>query len=177
MALEAQHYSMEQFDLIQSSTLTTYLTPEGYEKLQKELDYLVSNKRVEISNRMRESKQHGEYSEDNSELEGAKLEQAIIESQIAELKAVFANVQLLQTKDIPVDYVGMGSFVTLKDNKEFSFTIRIVSSIEADPENDLVSNESPLGQALIEHKIGDSISYEAPAGKLQFEILKISNQG
>lgn len=167
---------MEQFDLIQSSTLITYLTPEGHTKLQKELDHLVGNKRIEISNRMRDSQQHGEYSEDNSELEGAKLEQAIIENRIAELKNVFTNIHIIQTEDIPTDHVGLGSFVTVKDKKGFSFTIRMVSSIEADPENDLISNESPLGQALLDHKPGDSISFEAPAGKLQYEIVKISNQ-
>src|SRR5215218_2516637 len=120
------------------------LTARGYEQLKKELDHLTSVKRPEIADRIRESQQHGEFSEDNSELDEVKFEQAMVESRIAELKTIFSAATILEDHMIPTEHVGVGSKVEVQDiDYGDDFEIRIVTSIEADPTRDLVSNESP----------------------------------
>src|SRR5579864_8076618 len=121
-----------------------WLTPEGYKTLQAELEHLTMVKRPEIADRIRESLQHGEFSEDNSELDEVKFEQAMVESRMAELKGIFGNAQILETAHIPTDHVGIDSRVKLADQDiDDTFEVRIVASIEADPNKDLISNESP----------------------------------
>lgn len=150
------------------------LTPSGYKALQVELEHLTTVKRAEIADRIRESQQHGEFSEDNSELDEVKMDQAMVESRIAELKAVFGNAHILEDSMIPTDRVGLGSLVTVEDSEYLdTFTIRIVMSIEANPENDLVSNESPMGQALYGGAKGEDITFETPDGKKKIKILDI----
>src|SRR5688572_4117127 len=151
-----------------------YLTAEGYKGLQQELEHLTTIKRPEIADRIRESQQHGEFSEDNSELDEVKFEQAMVETRIAELKAIFGNAHVLERKNIPTDYVGVGSLVRVKD-LEFGdeFEIRIVSSIEADPNRDLVSNESPMGTALLGGQPKDQVEFVAPEGTKRYRILEI----
>src|SRR3954451_17756077 len=90
-----------------------YLTPEGYQALQQELEHLTMVKRPEIADRIRESLQHGEFSEDNSELDEVKFEQAMVESRMAELKGIFGNAQVLEANQIPTDHVGIGSTVKI----------------------------------------------------------------
>ena len=150
------------------------LTKEGYSALQQELEHLTMVKRPEIAQRIRESQEHGEFSEDNSELDEVKFEQAIVETRIAELKALFGTAQVLETKAIPTEHVGIGSLVKLND-KEFGdeFEVRIVTSVEANPSKNLVSNESPMGTVLMGKKIGDSVVVEAPDGKKTFKISGI----
>jgi transcription elongation factor GreA len=152
-----------------------YLTPEGFKSLQEELDHLTVVKRPEIADRIRESQQHGEFSEDNSELDEVKFEQAMVENRIAELKTIFGNATVLDDAMIPTEYVGVGSRVQVEDT-DFgdSFEIRIVTSIEADPSRDLLSNESPMGTALLGHSPGDKVTFEAPEGKKHYKVLKIS---
>src|SRR5689334_11540882 len=91
------------------------LTPEGYAALQHELEHLTTVKRPEIAERIRESLQHGEFSEDNSELDEVKFEQAMVEGRIAELKTIFGNAHILDNGSIPTDHVGLGSLVTVSD--------------------------------------------------------------
>ena len=152
-----------------------YLTPEGFKALHDELDHLTVVKRPEIAERIRESLQHGEFSEDNSELDEVKFEQAMVENRIAELKTIFGTAQMLDKTTIPVDYVGIGSVVKIED-RDFpdEFEVRIVASIEADPSRDLVSMESPLGSALMGRKQGDYVEFYAPEGKKNYTILDIS---
>src|SRR5579871_4191722 len=108
------------------------LTPEGYAALQHELEHLTSVKRPEIAGRIRESLQHGEFSEDNSELDEVKFEQAMVEGRIAELKGIFGNAHILEESMIPTDHVGIGSRVTVYDAEYGEeFEIRVVSSVEA----------------------------------------------
>lgn len=151
-----------------------YLTAEGHATLQRELDQLTTVKRPEIADRIRESQQHGEFSEDNSELDEVKFEQAMVENRIAELKTIFGNAHILEPGQIPEDHVGLGSVVTMND-LEFgdSFDVRVVASIEADPAKDLISNESPMGLALFGHVAGDTVEFSAPDGKKRYRIESI----
>jgi len=151
------------------------LTPEGYASLQKELEHLTSVKRPEIADRIRESQQHGEFSEDNSELDEVKFEQAMVESRIAELKTILGNSHILEPDMVPTDRVGIGSVVQLNDLQyDDEFAVRVVSSIEADPTRDLISVESPLGTALFGHSQSDDIVFEAPEGKKRYRIVAIN---
>lgn len=164
---------MEDFELESSQPLL--LTPEGHQRLQEELERLTTEKRAEIAERIRESKDHGEYSEDNNELDEVKIEQAIVENRINELKSVLSSAEILAFDQIPTDRVGLGSKVTIKDaDRGGSFEIRMVASVEADPDNDYISDESPMGQALMGKQKGEIASFEAPAGNLKYEVTKIS---
>ena len=152
-----------------------YLTPDGYQALQQELEHLTMTKRPEIADRIRESQQHGEFSEDNNELDEVKFEQAMVENRIAELKTIFGNAHVLEPHQIPTDHVGIGSLVTVKDLEyDDTFDVRVVVSIEADPAKDLISNESPMGTALYGHSVGGNVEFEAPEGKKRYKILGIT---
>lgn len=152
-----------------------YLTPEGYQALQQELEHLTVTKRPEIADRIRESQQHGEFSEDNNELDEVKFEQAMVENRIAELKTIFGNAHVLEPHQIPTEHVGIGSMVKVRDLEyDDEFEVRVVVSIEADPAKDLISNESPMGTALYGHPVGSSVEFEAPEGKKRYKILAIS---
>lgn len=154
---------------------SSWLTPEGYKKLHDELDHLTSVKRPEIAERIRESQQHGEFSEDNNELDEVKLEQAIIESRIGELKAYFGTAQVLDPAAIPTDYVGPGSRVVVLDmDFHDQFEVRIVASIEADPIQDLISGESPMGNALLGARADEIVEFNTPDGKKRYKIVSIS---
>jgi transcription elongation factor GreA len=150
------------------------LTPGGFKALQEELEHLTTVKRPEIADRIRESQQHGEFSEDNSELDEVKMDQAMVETRIAELKTVFGNAHILEESMIPTDYVGLGSLVTVEDLEyQDSFDVRIVMSIEANPENDLISNESPMGQAVYGRQKGETATFDTPDGRKKLKVLEI----
>ncbi len=150
------------------------LTKDGFERLQEELRRLSVDKRAEIAQRIRESKDHGEFSEDNSELDEVKIEQAMVENRINELKMVLSNTEVLDPKKISVKQVGLGSRVTVRETKKrVEFEVRIVASAEANPDNDLISEESPLGRALMGKAVDETIDYEAPAGSLRYKVVKI----
>lgn len=150
------------------------LTARGYEQLKKELDHLTSVKRPEIADRIRESQQHGEFSEDNSELDEVKFEQAMVENRIAELKTIFGNAHVLDEEHLATDRVGVGVLVTVHDaSYDDEFEIRLVSSVEADPANDLISIDSPMGHALMGHTPGEDVTFEAPEGKKRYRVVSI----
>lgn len=153
---------------------TIFLTKEGYDTLHQELEHLTLEKRPEIADRIRESQQHGEFSEDNSELDEVKFEQAIVESRIAELKSVFGGATIIDESSIPTEHVGLGSLVTVKD-LEFGdvFNLRVVSSFESDPNKDTISNESPMGLSMLTRKVGEEFACEAPDGRRRYRIEKI----
>jgi transcription elongation factor GreA len=150
------------------------LTKDGYALLQVELEHLTMVKRPEIADRIRESQQHGEFSEDNSELDEVKFEQAMVEGRIAELKGIFGTASVIEDSAIPTDSVGIGSKVTVTD-LEFSetFELRVVSSVEADPSRDLISNESPMGLAMLSRTPGVEFTFDTPDGKRRYRIDKI----
>ncbi len=165
---------MEEHDIQQNPANLHLLTPEGYQELQAELEHLMGEKRAEIAERLRESKEHGEFSEDNSELDEVKNEQAMIESRISELRELFATAQILEPDAIPTKHAGLGSYVTLNDEeRKLQFEVRLVASIESDPDKDLLSVESPLGQALYGREVGETVTFNAPAGTLKYKVEKI----
>lgn len=165
---------MNEVELIHEPQSGILLTPEGYATLQQELEHLTTVKRPEIADRIRESQQHGEFSEDNSELDEVKFEQAMVENRIAELKTMFGNAHVLDADQIPTDRVGFGSLVTVEDiDYADKFDIRLVSSIEADPSRDLISNESPLGTALLGREKNETVVFEAPEGRKKYKIHDI----
>jgi transcription elongation factor GreA len=165
---------MSETDVVQEIGGAILLTPEGFQRLKDELEFLTSVKRPEIADRIRESQQHGEFSEDNTELDEVKFEQAMVENRIGELKTLFSNAQVLDEAALPDDRVVIGTYVAVHDQQfDEDFEVRIVSSIEADPTRDLISNESPMGTALYGHKTGDEVSFSAPEGKKSYKILSI----
>ncbi|MBL8087613.1 MAG: transcription elongation factor GreA [Chthonomonas sp.] len=165
---------MEHNEIQQQFAAPLLLTPEGYAKLQGELDHLMTVKRPEIAERLRDSKQHGEFSEDNSELDEVKFEQAIVENRIGELKSIFAEAQVLDVNDVDTDFASVGAWITVADkDRGIQFDVRMVSSVEANPDEDLISNESPMGMALYGRKVGDDVVFDAPSGKLKYRIEKI----
>jgi len=165
---------MNETEIAQDLSGAILLTPDGYVSLQKELEHLTSAKRPEIADRIRESLQHGEFSEDNTELDEVKFEQAMVENRIAELKTLFSNAQVLEEKQIRTDRVGIGSFVTVADMQyDDEFEIRVVSSLEADPTRDLVSNESPMGTALFGRRKDEDVVFDAPEGKKHYRVMAI----
>ncbi len=153
---------------------SVYLTAEGHARLKEELTHLTGVKRKDIAERLRESKDHGEFSEDNNELDEVKNEQAIVESRIAELKTILSGAVILEPEDISTDEVGLGTYVTVLDEERgFDFEVRIVASIEANAEEDLISDESPLGSALFGMTKDDVVEFEAPSGILKYKITKL----
>lgn len=165
---------MNEAELISESQGAILLTEEGYKRLQHELEHLTMVKRPEIADRIRDSQQHGEFSEDNSELDEVKFEQAIVENRIGELKAIFGNAAILDPTHIPVDRVGIGSLVTVNDLEyEEEFDVRLVTSVESDPSRDLLSNESPLGTAIYGHGEGEEVVFDAPEGRKRYKIVAI----
>jgi transcription elongation factor GreA len=149
------------------------LTPRGHEKLEQRLEHLRSVQRREVAERIRDSKQFGDLTE-NAEYEDAKTEQALVEGQISELRRVLQIAQILDMNSIPTDYVGIGSIVkmtSLDTDDEWEFTL--VGSVEADPDNDLISDESPIGEALVGKKVGDTVSIQVPNGVVQYRIDSI----
>ena len=149
------------------------LTAEGLNKMEKELDDLRMVHRKRIADRIRDSMQFGELAE-NSEYEDAKTEQAFVEGRIEELKRILTQARVIGMEDITTDHVGVGSIVKVRDltfNEDWEFTI--VGSLEANGE-DRISNESPVGEALMGKRKGDMIQVLTPSGTARYEILDIN---
>ena len=149
------------------------LTPEGYERLKAQIQDLEVNKRKEVADRIREAREFGDISE-NSEYDDAKNEQALLEHRIARLKEQLRAARVIDAKDVPKDVVSVGSRVRVKDvDHGDTDTYEIVGSAEADPANGRLSNESPVGRALIGRKRGDEVSVVTPRGQRKLKITKI----
>jgi len=149
----------------------TFITKEGLEKLKKELDYLKTEKRKEVAERIREAKELGDLSE-NAEYTEAKEEQAFFEGKIIELEYVIKNSQIIKS-DKKSDIVRVGSKIKLESGNE-QFEYIIVGSNESDPSSGKISNESPLGKAFLNKKIGDEVSVEVPQGVKKFKIVEMN---
>jgi transcription elongation factor GreA len=149
-----------------------YLTSKGLKKLREELEYLRTVKRKEVAQRLHEAMEDGELIE-NAEYEAAKNEQAFVEGRILELDHLIAQAQVIKKGGTSKDLVQIGSTVVVKEDGKKSETYTIVGAAEANPKEGLISNESPLGRALLDHKVGDDIDVQAPAGTLIFRIVKI----
>jgi transcription elongation factor GreA len=149
------------------------LTPEGYEKLKQEIDYLTSDKRREVADRIRTAREFGDISE-NAEYDDAKNEQALLEQRIATLEERLRNARVIDKKEIAKDVVSIGSKVRLRDiDAKQTFEYRIVGSAEANPAENKLSNESPVGKAIIGKKKGETVEVAAPRGAMKFKILEI----
>ena len=148
-----------------------YLSKEGLEKLREELDEMVNVRRAEVAARIHEAKEHGDITE-NAEYEDAKNEQAFVEGRIQALSALIKNAVVIE-ENHSTTHVQIGSTVTLQsqDGKE-SFTI--VGSAEAAPAQGRISNESPVGRALLGHKKGEEVTVTVPAGDTNYKIVSIS---
>lgn len=149
------------------------LTQESYNKLKEELEYLKTVREKEVAEQIKEARSFGDLSE-NSEYDEAKNEQGKLYSRIAEVENVLANAIILQ-ETYAKDEVSHGSTVTIEDLEDGSrenFTM--VGSQEADPMNGRISDESPLGKALLGARLGDTIRVEAPAGQIQYKVLEIT---
>lgn len=150
------------------------LTEEGLKKLQDELENLKTAGRTEIAEKIKVARGYGDLSE-NSEYDEAKNEQAKIEARIVELESMLDNVEIIAEKKSAGKTVTVGSKVKVFDTEfEEEMDFRVVGSAEADPANGLISDESPVGKALIGRKVNDVVKAEAPDGEIEFKIIAIS---
>ena len=150
---------------------TTFVTPEGLEKLEDELKYLRTVRRKAVAERLR-SVLDGQDVLENAEYEDAKNEQAFVEGRILTVETILKSAVLIQGGG-PTDRVGIGSHVTVTEDDGEPETYHIVGSAEADPRSGRISNESPLGKALLGYRVGDEITVNAPGGILCFQIVAI----
>jgi transcription elongation factor GreA len=149
------------------------LTPEGYEKLKQEIEYLSTDKRREVADRIRVAREFGDIAE-NSEYDDAKNEQALLEHRIATLEERLIAARVIDAGEITSDAVSVGTKVRLKDmDANETIEYHIVGSAEANPAEHRLSNESPVGKAIIGKKKGDVVEVAAPRGSLKFKILEI----
>jgi transcription elongation factor GreA len=149
------------------------LTPEGYQKLKQEIEYLSSEKRREVAERIRVAREFGDIQE-NAEYDDAKNEQMLLEHRIATLEERLRNARVIGADEISTDVVSVGSLVRLRDvDAKETFEYHIVGSAEADPSANKLSNESPVGKAILGRRKGDTVEVAAPRGSLTFKILDI----
>jgi transcription elongation factor GreA len=149
------------------------LSPEGLQRLEKELEYLKSVRRREVAERIKQARQFGDLDE-NSEYEDAKNEQAFVEARIAELENVLRYARVLNREAIDPERVDLGSQVTLRDlDTGEQFTYTIVSSAEADPATGRISDQSPVGRAVLGQKVGAQVEVLAPLGRFRYEIVAL----
>ena len=149
------------------------LTPEGYKKLQVEIEYLSNDKRREVADRIRIAREFGDIAE-NAEYDDAKNEQALLEHRIALLEERLRDAKVINKKDVAKDVVSVGSKVKLRDvTAKQTVEYYIVGSAEANPAQNKLSNESPVGKAIIGKKKGETVEVVAPRGSMKFKILEI----
>ncbi len=150
---------------------TSFLTREGYLKLQEELEYLRTVRRQEVAERLHEAMEGGELIED-AEYEAAKNEQAFVEGRIQELEILLANARVIEETN-HAGVVQVGVTVTVQEEGAEPEVYTIVGPAEANPRNGRISNESPLGRALLDHRAGDVVRVDAPGGSFTVRILKV----
>jgi transcription elongation factor GreA len=150
----------------------TFLTKEGYQKLQDELDHLRTVKREEIALRLHEAMEDGDLIE-NAEYEAAKNEQAFTEGRIKELERILANARIISELDLDPFIVEIGNKVTIQEEDMEPEVFTIVGAAESDPRKGKISNESPLGKAVLNHRAGDVVQVDAPEGSYKVRIIKV----
>lgn len=149
-----------------------YLTKEGIEKLRQELDHLKGTARKELAERLRSAIEMGDLSE-NADYTKAKEDQAFMEGRIQELEETLKHAKVIKTGDNESGIVKIGSRVTVKEEGYPKEAFHIVGSKEADPKNGKISYESPIGKSLLNHREGDIVRVETPAGYTNFKIIEI----
>lgn len=160
--------------MIEMNNKETILTEKGLQELERELEHLKTVGRQEIAEKIKVARSFGDLSE-NSEYDEAMSDQGKMEARILEIEYMLKNVKIIDEDNINTDKVFVGSKVTIKDleTKE-KLTYQIVGFAQADPDNGRISDESPVGKALIGKKTGDTVSVEAPMGIISFKIMSIS---
>lgn len=152
------------------------LTSDGLKELQDELEQLKTTGRKDIAEKIKVALSFGDLSE-NSEYDEAKSEQGKLESRINEIEAILQNYKLIDESELSSDVVNRASRVTIRDMKlKQDFTYQIVGPQQADPIKGRISDESPVGKALLGHKKGETVEVEAPAGKLKYKIIEIEKK-
>ena len=151
------------------------LSPERLKELQEEMNYLKTVREKEVAELIKEARSFGDLSE-NSEYDEAKNEQGKLYSRMAELDEILSNYVVIEEEEVEGDYIRMGSTVTLYD-KEFEEEVvyKITGSQEADPMNGAISEDSPMGKALMGRNAGEEITVDAPAGPVEYKILKVEH--
>ena len=149
-----------------------YLTPEGEKKLKAELAELTGPRREELAKRLRSAIQMGDLSE-NADYHKAKEDQAFMEGRIQELEYLLKNATIIEENMEPGDTVQVGSCVTVQEGDYPQETFFLVGATEADPRNGKISNESPIGSALLGSRVGDVVTATTPCGEIRFKIIKI----
>ncbi len=149
-----------------------YLTSEGLDRITQELEYLKGPAREQLSQRLRSAIQMGDLSE-NADYISAKEEQGFMEGRIQELEQIVRNVVIIDQLDKTTDVVTIGSRITIQELNFSPETFQLVGPKEADPRNDRISHESPIGKALIGHRVGDEVVADTPSGQICFKIINI----
>ena len=148
------------------------LTSVGYKELVDELEKLRTTERRDVADRIRDAITYGELTE-NSEYEDAKNAQAFLEGRIEDLKHIMQIARPLDPDEVPIDHVGLGSIVMVMDDTDEEWEFTLVSPVEANPNRDKISDESPVGEALFGKKVGDKIAVNVPAGRTEYKIVGI----
>ena len=149
-----------------------YLTAEGAEKIKIELQQLKGPGRIELAKRLRAAIQQGDLSE-NADYQSAKEEQGFLEGRIQELEYLLSNAKIIEEYNGKRDVVDVGAHVTVQEEGEEPETYMLVGAKEADPRNGRISNESPIGRAVIGHKAGEKVQVETPSGIILLKIVKV----
>ncbi len=149
-----------------------FLTPEGHARLEEELNHLRTVRRRQVAERIHQAKESGDIT-DNAEYDDAKNEQAIVEHRILTIERLLQNAVLIDNNPQGTDSVRLGCRVTVSDSEGGESTYTIVGSAEASPGDGKISNESPVGQALLGHKVGDHVVVRVPAGTLSLTVVAI----
>jgi transcription elongation factor GreA len=158
------------------ATRETILTPDGLRELKAKIEHLSTDRRREVAERIKEAREFGDIAE-NSEYDDAKNEQAMLEKQIADLEDKLRSATVIDQGEVPTDVVAVGTVVHVKDQKtDKSTKYKIVGSAEASPAESKLSNESPVGKALLGHKRGDIVSVPVPRGPARkLKVTKIES--
>ena len=150
------------------------MSAEGLKDLEKQLEYLKNVRRAEVAQKLKEARSFGDLSE-NAEYDEAKNEQAILEAEIVDVEMKINNAEVVSDSDLSTDEIGVGSYVKLKVLElDEVMELQIVGSTEADPENNKISEDAPIGIAALKKKVGDILEVEAPIGVIRMEVLEIS---
>ena len=150
------------------------ITAQGKKELEERLRYLKVERRPIVADHIKTAREYGDLSE-NSEYDAAKKEQTQLEQEIFTIEETLRNAKVVENKELSKSTIGVGNTVTLYDMEfDEELTYRIVGSIESDPDKGYVSNESPIGKALIGKKVGEIVSIETPGGEIQMKVLKIN---
>lgn len=152
------------------------LTSAGLRRIEDELHQLQTVRRHEVADLIRQAKDLGDVAE-NPEYETAKTEQAFLEGRISELKAILRTAIVIEDSDVRTDVCSFGAVITVRDlDEEEDWDFTLVGSFEADPDADRISNESPIGEAIVGKKVGTQVTVRTPGGVLRLEVIAIRRQ-